>query len=74
MLAPRLRDDVVAHHRVRDELYVMWGAAQYEANEAYEAWREERTRDAYAVFLAAEDRADAAARELALACERPPVL
>ena len=74
MLAPRLRDEIVAHHRIRDELYVMWGAAQYEANEAFEAWRTDGGRDAYVVFLAAEDRADAAAREYAAACARLPVL
>ena len=66
-------DQIVAHHRERDELYVMWGAAQYEANEAYAAWSEDGGREAYAVFLAAEDRADAAAREYGAACERLPV-
>jgi len=50
----------------RDELFVLWSAARAEANMAYDAWCDEPGRTAYAVYRAAEDRADAA--ELAL-CE-----
>jgi hypothetical protein len=46
------------------ELVAVWAAARAEANCALDAWREAPGRDAYAVYLAAEDRADAA--ELAL--------
>ena len=48
-----------------DELRVVWSAARAEANLAYDAWRESPGRMTYAVYRAAEDRADAA--ELALA-------
>jgi hypothetical protein len=47
-------------HRVRDELFVLWSAARAEANIAYDAWCMEPGADAYAVYRAAEDRADAA--------------
>lgn len=47
-----------------DELFVLWSAARAEANLAYDAWCGEPGVDAYAVYRAAEDRADAA--EIAL--------
>jgi hypothetical protein len=47
-------------HSVRDELFVLWSAARAEANIAYDAWCFEPGPDAYAVYRAAEDRADAA--------------
>ena len=54
----------------RDELFVIWSAARAEANMAYDAWCEEPGRMTYAVYRAAEDRADAA--EVALcACSAP---
>jgi hypothetical protein len=46
--------------RVRDELFVLWSAARAEANIAYDAWCEDPGATAYAVYRAAEDRADAA--------------
>jgi hypothetical protein len=46
--------------RVRDELFVLWSAARAEANIAYDAWCSSPGLDAYAVYRAAEDRADAA--------------
>jgi hypothetical protein len=46
--------------RVRDELFVLWSAARAEANIAYAAWCSSPGPDAYAVYRAAEDRADAA--------------
>ena len=48
-----------------EEVYVLWGAARAEANEAYDAWCEAPGTDAYVVYRAAEDRADAAESELA---------
>ena len=55
--------------RTRDELFVMWSAARAEANIAYDAWCCEPGVDAYAVYRAAEDRADAA--EVALSGRSP---
>jgi hypothetical protein len=48
-----------------DELFVLWGAATAEANEAYDAWRTAPGSRSYAVFLAADDRASAAQDALA---------
>jgi len=44
---------------------VLWSAARAEANLAYDAWCSWPGADAYAVYRAAEDRADAAETELA---------
>jgi hypothetical protein len=44
----------------QEELFAMWCAARAEANLAYDAWCEMPGGDAYAVYRAAEDRADAA--------------
>ena len=49
-----------AHVRTRDELYAIWSAARAEANLAYDAWRGSPDREAYLIYRAAEDRADAA--------------
>jgi hypothetical protein len=49
-----------------DEAFVLWSAARAEANLAYDEWCTHPGRDAYAVYRAAEDRADAAERDLAL--------
>ena len=54
-----------AHWRV-DEHFLVWAGARAEANDAYAAWRERPGREPYAVYLAAEDRADAAEDALAL--------
>ena len=48
-----------------EEVFVLWSAARAEANLAYDAWCASRGADAYAVYRAAEDRADAAETELA---------
>ena len=48
----------------QDELFVLWSAARAEANLAYDAWCDAPGAEAYAVYRAAEDRADAA--EIAL--------
>ncbi len=46
--------------RQHDELFVIWCAARADANLAYEAWCARPGAEAYAVYRAAEDRADAA--------------
>ena len=56
----------------RDELFVVWSAARAEANMAYDAWCDEPGRLTYAVYRAAEDRADAA--EVALVRSAAPAL
>jgi hypothetical protein len=48
-----------------DEVFVMWSAARAEANLAYDAWCDAPGAEAYAVYRAAEDRADAAEATLA---------
>jgi hypothetical protein len=58
--------------QLHDELFTVWSAARAEANLAYEAWCHVPGADAYTVYRAAEDRADAA--EHALAAVRAPVL
>jgi hypothetical protein len=47
-----------------DETFVIWSAARAEANLALDAWRARPGRDAYLVYRAAEDRADAAEQAL----------
>jgi hypothetical protein len=49
-----------------DELFVLWSAARAEANIAYDSWCASPGADAYVVYRAAEDRADAAETELAM--------
>ena len=56
----------------RDELFVVWSAARAEANMAYDAWCDDPGRMTYAVYRAAEDRADAA--EVALCASSAAVL
>ena len=46
--------------QLHDEHFAIWSAARAEANIAYQAWCEAPGLDAYAVYRAAEDRADAA--------------
>jgi hypothetical protein len=48
-----------------DELFTVWSAARAEANLAYTAWCDAPGLEAYAVYRAAEDRADAAEVSLA---------
>jgi hypothetical protein len=55
-----------------DEHFTIWSAARAEANLAYAAWCERPGSGAYAVYRAAEDRADAAER--ALVCATRPLL
>jgi hypothetical protein len=47
-----------------DECFVLWSAARAEANIALDAWRARPGREGYAVYRAAEDRADAAEQAL----------
>lgn len=51
--------------QVQDQLFTVWSAARAEANLAYQAWCETPGADAYVVYRAAEDRADAAEHALA---------
>src|SRR4051794_5642822 len=50
-----------------DALFAAWSAARAEANLAYDAWVARPSRAMYAVYRAAEDRADAAEDALAAA-------
>jgi hypothetical protein len=43
-----------------EELCCAWRAAQGEAADAYEHWRQAPGQDAYTVYRASQDRADAA--------------
>ena len=54
-----------------DELLFCWRDASDEAACAYQLWRERPGAKAYAVYLAAADRADAAQDTLAAASARP---
>jgi hypothetical protein len=56
--------------RRQEELFALWSAARAEANLAYDAWRASPGAEAYAIYRAAEDRADAAEEALV----HPPVL
>jgi hypothetical protein len=47
------------------ELYALWSAARAEANLALDGWRAAPGSETYAVYRAAEDRADAAQDALA---------
>lgn len=51
----------------REELYALWAVAEAEANLAYDAWSSAPGPGAYAVFVAARDRAGAAQDALAAA-------
>jgi hypothetical protein len=53
--------------QAHDELFTIWSAARAEANVAYEAWCDVPGSDAYVVYRAAEDRADAAEHALVAA-------
>jgi hypothetical protein len=57
---PSLRD-----YAVLEELSFIRREAQAEADLAYEDWRQRPCRDAYTVYVAARDRADAAQDALA---------
>jgi hypothetical protein len=61
---------MVTGHRPQ-VLYALWCAARAEANVAYDAWCASPGADAYAVYRAAEDRADAAEQALAHAGATP---
>ena len=49
----------------RDQVYAIWTVARAEANMAYDAWADFPGSDTYAIYRAAEDRADAAQDALA---------
>jgi hypothetical protein len=54
-----------SEHWIAAELHDVRLAAQVEANRAYEHWRDHPGALAYAVYRAAQDRADAAQEHLA---------
>jgi hypothetical protein len=56
------------------EVFALWSAARAEANIAYDAWCASPGHEAYAVYRAAEDQADAAEAELATAIARALIL
>ena len=53
--------------QTRDERFAAWSVARAEANLAYEEWCTRPGAEAYLIYRAAEDRADAAERDLVLA-------
>jgi hypothetical protein len=57
--------NVAAPVWIRDELTDAWRAARADARAAYLYWSELLTRESYAVYRAAQDRADAAHDALA---------
>jgi hypothetical protein len=57
-----------------EEVFVLWSASRAEANLAYDAWCGSPGTDAYFVYRAAEDRADAAETELANLTSRALIL
>jgi hypothetical protein len=52
-------------YAILEELSFVRREAQAEADLAYEQWRDQRCRTTYAVYRAAQDRADAAQDDLA---------
>jgi hypothetical protein len=59
--------------RDRDERYVLWSVARAEANLAYDGWTAAPGAETYAIYRAAEDRADAAQDALAEFCAVLPL-
>jgi hypothetical protein len=59
-----LRDEADLAWR-RDELWLTWQAAQFDAVAAYSTWCTSPGATAYSVYRAAQDRADRAQDELA---------
>jgi hypothetical protein len=55
----------------RDELCLVWQAAQFEALAAYRSWSASHGAAAYSVYRAAQDRADRAQDDLADEHSRP---
>jgi hypothetical protein len=68
----RLASDRTSAHELAmlEELSFVRREAQAEANLAYEDWHCLRSSDAYAVYRAAQDRADAAQDALAFVTDR----
>ena len=64
-LRPRVSSGSVHYYAMLEEFSFVRREAQAEANLAWEDWCRRPCADAYAVYLAAQDRADAAQDELA---------
>jgi hypothetical protein len=54
-----------AEHWIAVELHDVWRSAQAQADDAYWYWRDHPGAGPYAVYRAAQDRADAAQQHLA---------
>jgi hypothetical protein len=65
------REVVVSNSAYDDVLMEVWRAAQDEADQAYAVWRDLRGTDAYLLYRAAADRADAALDALVAARTAP---
>ncbi len=65
--AGRVATEGMSPLQTRDERFVAWSAARAEANVAYDEWCTRPGAEAYLVYRAAEERADAAERDLILA-------
>jgi hypothetical protein len=68
----RVSSGFTHYYAMFEELSFVRREAQAEANLAWEDWRRRPCADAYAVYLAAQDRADAAQDELANWVRRAP--
>jgi hypothetical protein len=60
--------------QLQNHRFAIWSAARAEANLAYDAWCRRPGRDAYAIYRAAEDRADAAEDALVAAPAAPGLI
>lgn len=65
------RDVIVRRADAEDVAQAVWEAARDDARDAWSAWGRRGGRDAWAVFVAARDREDAAVAALGLAVPRP---
>lgn len=69
VLGPAVQDDT--RDDALGDLHAVWVDARHVAHQAYEYWRAHPGAEAYAVYRAAADRADAAEDALAHASLRP---
>lgn len=62
---PDTREIVICRDAAEDELVAAWREAHAEATQALDRWRAAPGADAFAVYRAAADRADAASEAIA---------
>jgi hypothetical protein len=60
--------------KVLEELTFSWRRAQTEATAAYDEWRRARNHETYAIYRAAQDRADAAQDALSRTVSPAPLV